>query len=521
MLLIQSYYRLLADIALRRRLHLELPENTTMSWVLTEGPALDKLLLKYLEDGLEKPVFPEWISPLWDLFVKGDITALKDIRQLLVFGYKAEFEPTDNSIRLALANFIEADEAIGVWDQQFDPSQPMFSEARRLLSRVLYRVNLLEILPSHGPGAVFPPRLPWNKSKFSTIYSSIQKYYPWDQFFCGLPSFWSEASENFSFGNYSEEADIICKLVPVPKDSRGPRLICVHPSEAIWIQQGQRRCVEHAIASSELTRGVITLSDQTTNGYLAQRSSFDKRFCTLDLKEASDRISCKLVQFLLGPSYDLYSCARATQVILTDGRTHHLRKWAPMGNCLTFPMQSLIFWSLVRAGIYSHYGVRCSEVFVFGDDILFPSEFYDGAVTALVRSGLVPNVLKTFRHGSFRESCGIDAFEGVDVTPYRMKVADIRSVSDVVSLCTLAKSLRAAGWLHWSSYLYTLSRSWLRANLHVGLPICNNPDCQGLFEYVMDARTVFLYGKVRFNRAIQIWESEYLLVSQEDRKSVV
>jgi hypothetical protein len=46
-------------------------------------------------------------------------------------------------------------------------------------------------------------------------------------------------------------ADIIeAKLIAVPKDSRGPRLICVHPAESIWIQQG---CVA---SWNELSRSI-------------------------------------------------------------------------------------------------------------------------------------------------------------------------------------------------------------------------------------------------------------------------
>jgi hypothetical protein len=107
-----------------------------------------------------------------------------------------------------------------------------------------------------------------------------------------MPTFWHDIMVTESKGRIMEKTDIVAKLTAVPKDSRGPRLICVHPKEAIWIQQGQRLKLEAAITSSNLTKGRINFTDQTVNGGLALESSKSGRLATLDLKEASDRISC-------------------------------------------------------------------------------------------------------------------------------------------------------------------------------------------------------------------------------------
>jgi len=153
----------------------------------------------------------------------------------------------------------------------------------------------------------------------------------------------------------------------------------VHPAESIWIQQGQRQLLESRIESHPLTKGKIAFTDQTVNGKLALSSSKTREFCTLDLREASDRISCSLVKALFGPhTYEWMSCSRATHVKLLDGRVIELKKWAPMGNALCFPVESLVFFSLVVAGIRSHYGENCNDVYVFGDDIIFPSKYHNG-----------------------------------------------------------------------------------------------------------------------------------------------
>jgi len=509
-MLIETYRFLLVDICSQTGIHLDVPDDMHMSWVLIEGPQLDKQLLQWLEhEETERPLFPEWLSPLWEAFLSNrEARMLRALRQVLVFCYKAEFEPSDEQIRAATEQFVSTDELIDVWDQYFvQASQtPMFRVARQLVGKVIYRINWLDIIPSHGPGAVFPSCAPCDKSKFNVIYPKLNELYPFDQYFCGLPSFWWEVM-------VANDCDIVVgdrlvsSLTAVPKDSRGPRMICVHPKEAIWIQQGQRRLLEQAIHRSPITSKFINFDDQTINGKLALESSRTKEYCTLDLKEASDRISVALVRYLFGDAYRFFDATRADDVVLPDGRVHRLRKFAPMGNCLTFPVQSLVFCALVRAGILCHYGINCSDVYVFGDDIIYPSKYHDGALNGLTRAGLVPNMGKTFRHGSFRESCGVDAFNGVDITPLRMKVAGISCLSDVVSLCDLAKRLRLQGFTACSSLIYSKVRQFMGV-----LHLSNNPLAQGIFEYVKSTREVLLGEHFVFNASIQRWETRVALV---------
>jgi hypothetical protein len=461
------------------------PDEITYEWVLIEGPKLDKQCLAYIEGNrLEQPEFPEWLKPLWDAFlVKNEARFLKYVRQCLLFCYKTEHEPSDEQIKEAQASFEETDRGCSAWDLVFKecrvPSVTLRT-ARQIVGRVIGRIDWKEIEPNHGPGAIFPPRKPSDKSRFLTYYPAIQQYYPYDQYFWSLPSFWDEIMVKESRGRIVECDRIVAKLVAVPKDSRGPRLICVHPAEAIWIQQGQRLLLEQAIARSPLTRGRVNFTDQTVNGKLALLNSSSRELVTLDLKEASDRISCGLVRYLFGDYvYDLMSCSRASHVKLLDGRVVELGKWAPMGNGLTFPVESLVFFAVVHAGIRSRYGVSCNDIYVFGDDLLFPSKYYDGVVSALLSIGSLPNFSKTFRNGLFRESCGVDAYNGTDVTPLRMKKAAVISAQDALATCNLALRLRLQGFEHCASFLYQqVSRRFGK------LPLCNNSCAGGLVEYV-------------------------------------
>jgi hypothetical protein len=507
------YERLLADISILSGVHLSTPDGISNEWALKSAPKLDKDLLLFLEGSGVQPEFPEWLVPLWERFLSSmDGKYLKYLRQVLLFCYKIEFEPSNDQLKEAQATFENTDADLACWDEAFAsiPHSPMFASARQIVGKCIYKIDWREIMPGHGPGAVYPPCYSYDKSKFSTIYRPIESFYPHAEYMCGIPSFWWDHYVQHA-DSLTEEDTIVSRLVAVPKDSRGPRLICVHPKEAVWIQQGCRRLLERAITSrSSPCYGRITFHDQTVNGNLALASSQSQEYCTLDLKEASDRISCSLVKYLFGDfAYEWLSCSRATHVKLLDGRVIKLRKWAPMGNALTFPVQSLIFYALVRAGIRSHYGENCTDIFVFGDDIVFPTKYYDGALRGLVSSGAIPNPTKTFRHGFFRESCGVDAFKGINVTPHRLRRLDSNTVAGAASLCTLACALIRSGFRMTADWIYRrISESW--GPLHIS----NNPNTQGIFRFESCALdTLLRYERsTRFNVRIHRWETKVLLV---------
>lgn len=524
--------RLLSDVRVITGVSLRVPCENMDDWVLQEGPKIDKEMwqliesygraeIEYLEkfryDGWGLVVhdkfksIPEWLLPLWDVFVCSDLhqlsiisgnivifdideldrrrpmrlRALKCLHQILVFGYKTELPHTNEQTRDVIETFIESDAACLVWRDAFERKQDprlvgLVNDASKIVSRITAKCDFRHLVCRHGPGGVYPSRMPNAKSRFLTLYESILRYYCHAETFIGLPSFWGELMGFQGDVKLNGMESITAKVTAVPKDSRGPRLICVHPAEAIWIQLGQADVLCQAIESSPLTKGRISFSDQTVNGKLALSSSSDGAFCTLDLKEASDRIDSVLVKAIFGQyQYDILSCSRATEYITTNGKRMTMNKWAPMGNGLTFPVQSLLFFAIVVAGISRRYGVHCNDVYVFGDDIIFPTRYLDGAISALVRCGLVPNMTKTFHKGLFRESCGVEAYDGFIVTPVRVKKGvNNKACVDGVSLCDLAKRLRIAGYYQTATYVYEeVSRRFGK------LPLSNNPEYSGIYEY--------------------------------------
>jgi hypothetical protein len=125
--------------------------------------------------------------------------------------------------------------------------------------------------------------------------------------------------------------------------------------------------------------------------------------------------------------------------------------------------------------------------FVFGDDILVPTAIAPSVMEDLETFGLRVNRLKTFVHGHFRESCGVDAFNGINVTPVRWKCGlDAEGLTGLQSLSELAMRLRIAGYEEAASAAYAKLRhrmqSFPRRFRKLALTNCRNH--AGLAEYV-------------------------------------
>lgn len=102
-----------------------------------------------------------------------------------------------------------------------------------------------------------------------------------------------------------------------------------------------------------------------------------------------------------------------------------------MGSSVCFPVEALVFWALAVSILVVHKPIKTSKwtalrkaaksVYVYGDDIICDSEDYAIIMQQMERFGLLFNRNKCCVSGRFRESCGCDAYGGVDVTPIRLR----------------------------------------------------------------------------------------------------
>jgi len=352
--------------------------------------------------------------------------ALKHLRQVLFFAYKLELPYSSELTNAVLNRFKETDEQLPL---DFDSEvSDLLDHCARITSVVFDGFDHKDILPRHGPGAVATGEKVEEKWNFSRLYNQIHQVYPYyDYYMVGRGRELLDRRDWYLSLERCESGQ--AKVILVPKDSRGPRLISAEPLEYQWIQQGLgRKMAHHLEAVSPLTKGHVNFTDQEINRSIALSSSTTKSFATLDLKDASDRVSLAVVRRIFGSVPKLLQGLEATRsstTLLPNGEVVTLRKYAPMGSALCFPVEAYVFWvtlvaSVVRA---KHLPLKqvVRSIYVYGDDIIVPTGWADLCIQSLESIGLAVNRDKCCITGSFRESCGMDAFKGISVTPIRLR----------------------------------------------------------------------------------------------------
>lgn len=290
-------------------------------------------------------------------------------------------------------------------------------EARIYLNDLFAFFDPYDITPRHGPGVVATKQRHSEKYLWTNVCSRITDVYPFDAYFCASPGHVCDVYDSF---DTVTDKDLPANVLLVPKDSRGPRLISCEPVDFQWIQQGLRQAIYLLVERHALTRHNVFFTDQGPNQRGALLGSLHGNYATLDLKEASDRVSLDLVR-LLFPEHLLrfLEASRSTSTVLPSGKILPLQKFAPMGSALCFPIMALSIWSILTA--CAPDADTRESILVYGDDVIVPTTFVASAMSILEAFGLQINRAKSCTQGLFRESCGMDAFQGVDVTPVRFR----------------------------------------------------------------------------------------------------
>lgn len=222
------------------------------------------------------------------------------------------------------------------------------------------------------------------------------------------------------------------KLFFAPKDINVSRSCAVEPNLNMFLQKGYGEIISVAL---KRFHKIDLSTQQDVNRLMAQQGSINQSFGTIDLKSASDTISLTLCKELLPPRmFDHLNKLRSAFTQLPNGDELELHMMSSMGNGFTFPLQTLIFATLVKA-VYRYMGLPTyngnladskglPQYSVFGDDIIVRREAYNVVVTMLGYCGFTVNESKSFNCGGFRESCGADFWYGLDIRGVYLKKAD-------------------------------------------------------------------------------------------------
>lgn len=354
--------------------------------------------------------------------------AVLSIRQIAYYSYKSDLPRKKRLDDMVLGRFLETEDELRSIEI---PDDPLIQVASAMIASIFEGYTADNIVPAHGPGvtANVPISMKWEHrlSPSMPVYGRFGKLFFFNET-DALDRLHRYPISNHHSLFHSEEN--CAKVILVPKDSRGPRLISCEPAENQFIQQGIARYMARTIENFPMTAGQVNFRSQTVNQRASLKASIDGSLATLDLKDASDRNSLQLFNKLFGsvPELrdDILSC-RSTHTSV-KGVKVPLSKFAPMGSALCFPVMAVSIWVLLKS--YAIGVGYTGDILVYGDDVIVDSSFAPGAMKVLERYGFAVNTSKSFVNSQFTESCGMDSFRGFDVTPIKLRrIWDLLSFS--------------------------------------------------------------------------------------------
>lgn len=411
---------------------------------LSESEPLDSAKLAFTS--LPNSKLPRFLGELFKTVLAhdgtvlpyADVISVKSLRMLLFCFYKlelpndpkleqdviAKFERTEHDISLhsdvldVISNLIR-DNGVQAYDRiKPESSARLIRKARITLQRVFATFNCSAIFPRHGPGAVSTKETASGKYTWTKVAARITEIYPLDAYFYASIGHFCDSISSL---NELSDCESLAKVILVPKDSRGPRLISCEPLDFQWIQQGLSRAIVQLVESHPLTKGKVNFTNQQPNRFAALWGSAEGKYATLDLNEASDRVSVALVRLLFPePILSALLACRSLGTVLPGGKELTLKKFAPMGSALCFPILALSVWVILDSMDETDEDTR-ERILVYGDDVIVPAAKAAHAMNALESFGLKINRDKSCTKGFFRESCGLDAYKGIEVTPVRFR----------------------------------------------------------------------------------------------------
>jgi len=445
---------------------------------LDQGLVSPKSFLSFRKTGSCLPSFLRGFTEL--VFDSGtgillddpDIEAIYAVRQLTLTFSKMLLPCTPERERKAMSEYIQCDKEVDYVDSCTPNSayaefrrvaQHLFGDLFACVDRDIYTGN---IVPRHGPGAT-AERLSSN-GKFLTRYwtDRLESVFHVGDFLYPNSRFVSDCYDDVDF--LEPGSEMPSRVISVPKTQKAPRIIAIEPSTVQYVQQGILESITQHTRSSFLN-GFIGSDTQEPNQLLAQKGSSDGSLATLDLSEASDRVSAKLVLELLARHHltrDAVFACRSERASVPGHGVISLSKFASMGSALCFPVEAMVFLTIVFMAVEKEQGCRFSrkedflpflgQVRVYGDDIIVPTEYVHTVVDLLELFGARVGRHKSFWIGKFRESCGKEYYSGHDVSIVKVRnlfPSHRQQVAEVTSLVSLRNQFyehgcwKTAAWL--------------------------------------------------------------------------
>ncbi|YP_010771469.1 RNA-directed RNA polymerase, partial [ssRNA phage Zoerhiza.4_22] len=482
------------------------------------------------------------------------ISAVRNLRQVLYLAKKAKMACSDAAIEAEVVTFRAIDDELRssslTWDEDgglhmspwgnvnltglslvdclaehpIDPCQDLFDKdllkvvqavSDNLMSRWSAEFDWRSVFPKHGPGVVADAKRGTDKYLFPSWPNKLERVFP--------HSYFANSSEYEAYANpeddqYNLNQEFPVRLLAVPKTLKGPRMVASEPTSHQFIQLGLMRWMREHLPQP--LKHCLNFRDQEPSRRLCVIASLGGHLATVDLSSASDRLSCWTVERVFRRSPDLLDAFQACRTRWLVNATGHgdpylirLNKYAPMGNGTTFPVQSIVYAIMSIASIIYTDGSLVNNktidaaargVRVFGDDIIISSSAVPNLTRVLELNQLKVNQMKTHITGRFRESCGMDAFRGQDVTPVYLASLELsHSPEGLVSWTDVVKNARKAELFRLEEALSDMIPEGTLAKM----PRTDwNLGCLSLPSYYGVSLTLPDAMKRRYNRNLFRWE---------------
>lgn len=434
-----------------------------------------------------------------------DVQAICFLRQVLYLAKKAQLDCGEEACAAEATQFLLTDQDLpepevfwtgeSATEEEFSQATPGFQESKvissfdglpsrdwqlflgvldtvsGILTSTLGPYRVEEWRFRHGPGVTSEGNQFRNKYLFQNWSDRLESVFALAD--CGFHNYasWSSVIGERKMGS----DDPASRLIAVPKTYTKPRLIAAEPSEHQWCQQNIWDYFCNRVRSSWIN-DFVRFRDQSLNQELCRVGSRDGSLATLDLSEASDRVTCHVVAQVFRRNPRLLYALRAsrtrwmTESISREGtRTVQLKKFSTMGSSVTFPVESLVFLTVAISCVLWTRGMKATErnirslagqVAVYGDDIIVPVAsrvLLCGVLEALY---FKVNLGKSYWTGKFRESCGVDSFDGVNVSPVYWKAPYKRQPESFASTVGTMNNFYKKFFIRTAEYLASTIRGY-------------------------------------------------------------
>lgn len=468
------------------------PDNTYDGFkhhLMSQYPSQDALLVRLISP----------VGPLLESFFECPDVRAVSLQHLLMFfryGKKLNIKAIGLETQ-ALTAYIECEDMLS--GLVLEDVIGLVDGLNRIMRVWLRDLCLKDLIPTHGSGSVAEGKL--------SLYEKYKNLQVDLYLKIVLGPFWEEY---YPLGSKGELVRI-SRTIFVPKTYAKLRTISMEPVTLQYFQQGVMKRLYKFIEEHPYLGRRISLRDQSKNQEMARTGSIDNSLSTIDLSAASDTVSWDLVKrvFAGTPLLKWLYATRSKKTKLPNGKIVALKKFAPMGSALCFPVECLIFAVVIEYVTQQWCKQNRSskmDYSVFGDDLVVAKEITDEVVQALTALGFKVNENKTFVDGPFRESCGCDYYEGIDVSSvyYRLQAYKKHALSPEVysAACSAINFCAEKGLLNLRRYLIQL--------LLLKKPYFTNTTSKS--PQIWSSQPTNFHVKARWHEDYQMWVGRFCTV---------